>query len=269
MIDTHCHLTYEGLYERVEDVVSAAQAHGVDRMISVGTNPADAERAHGLSQRFDSVYATVGLHPSAAAEFVETADAQATLQSEMRRLMAEPQVVALGELGMDKHYYQPDEATQRRVLDWQLEVAHETDLPLIVHNRETTHELLEILRDSGIAPERFVFHCFAGTRIELDAILGFGAMVSLTGLVTFNSARQLAEATDSIPVDRLMLETDAPYLTPHPHRSIRPNEPKFVPLVAEFLANRRDVPIGDFKARCDANAERFFFRLQPATSEAS
>ncbi|MGB0767001.1 MAG: TatD family hydrolase [Phycisphaeraceae bacterium] len=257
MIDTHCHLTYNGLHERIDEVLRAAEAAGVDRMISVGTTPADAETARALSKRFDGIYFTAGLHPHYAEGYAD----KAALQQALLEKLADPRCVAIGEMGLDRHYPDPPFDLQRRVFDWQLELASNTDRfpgPIVIHNREATDDTLAVLRASGIDPARFVFHCFTGTADELDAILAYGAMVSLTGIVTFNSAKPLAEASDRIPLERLMIETDSPYLTPAPHRKVRPNEPRYVAEVARFLADRRGQSLDDFTAAVDANAERFF-----------
>lgn len=261
MIDTHCHLTYDGLYERVDDVIDSAQQAGVDRMISVGTTPADAEKARALAHRKPNVYFTAGLHPHYAQDYTD----KAALLDALREKLADAKCVALGEMGLDRHYPDPPFDLQQRVFDWQLELAaDESNLrddlrgAIIIHNREATDDTLAMLRASGIAPSRFVFHCFTGSANELDQILAFGAMISLTGIVTFPSAKDLATATDAIPLDRLMIETDAPYLTPAPHRKIKPNEPKYVANVASFLADRRGLSPADFVAAVDANATRFF-----------
>ncbi|MCC6581519.1 MAG: TatD family hydrolase [Phycisphaeraceae bacterium] len=258
MIDTHCHLTYEPLLGRVEDVVAQAKRAGVDRMISVGTSPDDARLALGLTRRFDNIWSTVGVHPHYSDKWLDRGAVDAVIDE----LAAEPRVVALGEMGLDRHYPDPPMEVQCRALSWQLEAAHRhAQLPIIIHNREATDETLAILRDSGLAPSRFVFHCFTGRLDELEAILAFGAMVSFTGITTFPSATYIADAAARMPLDRIMIETDSPYLTPEPHRKVRPNEPKYVADVAAFIARRRDMAPADFVATVDANADRFF-RLQ-------
>jgi len=257
MIDTHCHLTYDGLHERVDQVLADAADAGVDRMISVGTTPADAERARALSQRKTNVYFTAGLHPHYAEQFTD----KAALLDALREKLADDKCVAIGEMGLDRHYPDPPIDIQRRAFEWQLELASDVANfrgPVVIHNREATDDTLAVLRNAGVAPERFVFHCFTGTADELDAILGFGARVSFTGIVTFNSAKALAQASDRVPIDRLMIETDSPYLTPEPYRKVRPNEPRYVADVARFLADRRGMTLDEFTAVVDANAERFF-----------
>lgn len=256
MIDTHCHLTYKGLHERADAVIAAAAEQGVDRMISVGTTPADAERARALSHRKPNIYFTAGLHPHYAEQFTD----QSMLLDALRDKLNDERCVAIGEMGLDRHYPDPPFDTQLRVFQWQLKLAADGafDGPVVIHNREATDDTLAVLRSSGIAPGRFVFHCFTGGADELDAILAFGAMVSFTGIVTFGSAKALAEASDRVPIDRLMIETDSPYLTPEPHRKVRPNEPRYVADVARFLAHRRGMPLDEFTAAVDTNAERFF-----------
>lgn len=270
MIDTHCHLTFEGLIEQVDDVLSRAAAAGVDRMISVGTTPADAQRALDLSTRYEQVFATVGVHPGYA-DRVTDMDA---IADDYRRLIAHPRVVAFGEIGLDRHWSDPPFDLQRRTFAWQLEFVNQLDAqgpaagggkPIIIHNRKATDDVIAMIRESGLPGERFVFHCFTGTRDELDKLLDLGAMVSFTGVVTFQSAQEVAACAAATPLDRLMVETDSPYLTPAPHRKVFPNEPRFVRDVARFIAARRGMDEHEFIEVMDANAKRFF-RLPPPVS---
>lgn len=261
MIDTHCHLTYDGLHERVDEVIAAAKAEGVDRMISVGTTPEDAEKAVALARRFDNVFATAGLHPHHAGRVADFALPKAAL----RALAEHPRVVALGEMGLDRHYPDPPMAAQREAFAMQLELLKEAEasgskLPGvgIIHNREATDDTLAMIADHDVAGSRLVFHCFTGSVAEVEQILAIGAMVSFTGITTFKGAANVAEASDRVPLERLMIETDSPYLTPAPHRKVRPNEPKYVRHVAAFLAARRGMALDDFVEAVDANAERFF-----------
>ena len=256
MIDTHCHLTYKPLYDRIEAVLHAADEAGVDRMISVGTCPDDAQLAVALAETYSHIYATAGVHPHYAAKWME----DDRLERMLGRLLDHPRVVAMGEMGLDRHYGDPPLEVQRSVLRRQLDVAGQIreTMPIVIHNREATDEVLAELRRSKLAPHRFVFHCFTGNSEELAAILQFGAMVSFTGIVTFGNARQLSQDAATVPIDRIMVETDSPYLTPEPHRKHRPNEPRFVPFVAEHLASQRGMKADIFVAKVDANAERFF-----------
>ena len=261
MIDTHCHLTYDGLYERVDQVVTRAHEAGVDRLITVGTTAADAHQAADLAQRYENVFATVGFHPHYADQCTD----RDMVGQTFAQLLARDKVVALGEMGLDLHYDDPPLDVQMRALQWQLECADElaAHLPVIIHNREATDQTLALLRACGIPGPRFVFHCFTGSAAELDAILESGAMVSFTGIVTFKNAAPLAACAAAVPIDRLMIETDSPYLTPHPHRKVHPNEPCYVVDVARFLAEQRQMKLEEFVELTDANAERFFSLKQP------
>lgn len=261
VIDTHCHLTFPELNDRLDDVLAAARDAAVDRMISIGTTPTSSHHAAELAATYSRVFATAGVHPHEAAKHHD----RNALLDPIRQTLHRPGVVALGEMGLDTHYPDPPIEDQRRVFQWQLELAAEHPaLPVVIHNRKATDNTLTMLRDTGLPGERFVFHCFTGTPAEIDAILDFGACVGFTGIVTFKSAGDVAEASDRVPLERLFIETDAPFLTPEPHRKVRPNEPRYVPHVAEFLAARRGMPIADFTAAVDANAERFF--ALPATT---
>ena len=264
MIDTHCHLTYNGLYERLADVLQAAAAAGVDRMISVGTTPDDALRACEIAQRHSQIYFAVGLHPHYALQWP---DDQAVAQS-IRSLSQHPKCVAIGEMGLDRHYPEPPIEDQKRSFESQLRVISELDdshpkadgskRAIIIHNREATDETIAIIRASGLPGDRFVFHCFTGSDDELSKILDLGAMVSFTGVVTFKNAASLAVSAKRVPADRIMIETDSPYLAPEPHRKVRPNEPRYVADVARFLAEVRSEMAAAFIEQVDRNAVRFF-----------
>lgn len=255
MIDTHCHLTFRGLHDRLDEVLAGAAEAGVDRMIDVGTTPDDARQAHQLAQQHAHVFSTVGLHPL----HVDECDDRAALESALHELIDQPNVVALGEMGLDKHYDEPPLADQRERFQWQLELAAQyPHKPIIIHNRKATDETLAMLREAGFAGDRYVFHCFAGEPEEARKILDFGAMISFTGIVTFKNAKGVAQAADLVPWDRIMVETDAPFLTPEPHRQIKPNEPRYVANVAHFLAERWNIKTAEAIAAFDANAERFF-----------
>ena len=255
MIDTHCHLTFRGLNERLDDVLAGAEEACVDRMISVGTTPADARHAYEIAAQHEHVFSTVGLHPL----HVDECDDRAAFEAAVRELIEKPEVVALGEMGLDKHYDEPVLEEQRPRFAWQLEMAADyPDKPIIIHNRKATDETLAMLREAGFSGERYVFHCFAGGPDEARKILDFGAMISFTGIVTFKNAKGVAEAADLVPLDRIMAETDAPFLTPEPHRQVKPNEPRYVVHVAEFLAERWGKKTAEVTAAFDANAERFF-----------
>lgn len=259
MIDTHCHLTSKGLCHRVDQVVQSARDAGVDHMICIGTDPDDARLALSFARKFGMVSCTVGLQPHDAHKWTDRVE----LVDAITEIASQPQVVALGEMGLDKYYADPPLADQQRVFEWQLQMAAEcvgriSELPIVIHNRQATDLVIELIKSVGLPGSRFVFHCFTGTAEELDKILAFGAMVSFTGVITFKNSDALAAASDKVPLDRLMVETDSPYLTPEPHRKIKPNEPRFVVEVAGFIARRRDLSFEVMEKILDDNARRFF-----------
>ena len=254
MIDTHCHLTFPQLHERLDAVLDGAREAGVDRMICVGTTPADADHARSLAETHDAVWFTAGVHPHYA-DRVEPDQLD-----ELHNLAAHPRCAAVGEMGLDYHYDDPPPRRQHRLLEAQLEaiVDRGIGLPIVIHCRKAVDDTLAMLRGSGLPGERFVFHCFTEPPADARRVLDFGARISFTGIVTYKNAPEVRESADLVPDERIMVETDAPYLSPEPHRKVRPNEPKLVPATARYLAERRKQTFDDFVARCDANADHFY-----------
>lgn len=255
MIDTHCHLLHAGLGERVEWVVADARAAGVRGLITIGTTSDDSVRGLALAQRFDDVWCSAGIHPLHADEPIDW-DA-------IRSVGAHPRCVAWGELGLDNHYKEPPREQQRAVLEEQLRRIigwREEGLakPIVVHCRRAVGDLLPVLRASGLPCDRFVFHCFTEGPDDARRVLDFGAWISFTGVATFKGAPEVAEAARLVPDDRILCETDAPYLSPEPVRGERPCRPAFVMHTARFLAALRGRPFAEFEREVDANARRFF-----------
>jgi TatD DNase family protein len=246
--DSHCHLPYEGL-EDVDAVVADAMAAGVDRMISVGTDAAQSRAAIDAAAGNERVWATVGLHPHDAIQGVDTITA----------LLSEARVVAVGECGLDYHYDHSPRDVQRSAFAAQIQLAHQHDLALVIHTREAWSDTFDILRAERV-PERTVFHCFTGGADEARAALELGAHLSFSGIVTFKGAADVREAAALCPPDRLLVETDSPYLAPQPHRGKR-NVPAYVPLVGAGVAAAQGVDVGDVELVTAENAVRVF-RLQ-------
>lgn len=255
MIDTHCHLTSRVFAGREREVVAAAEAAGVRSMITISVGSADAERALALASADARVFCSAGVHPLHCDEPIDW--------EVLRRVGTHPRCVAWGELGLDRHYPTPTFAAQRAVLEAQLGrlaawTAEGLAKPIVVHSRKAVADLLPILAASGLPRERLVFHCFTEGPDAARAVLDFGASISFTGVVTFRNAPEVAEAAALVPLDRLMIETDSPYLTPEPHRTVRPNEPRLVGLVAARLAELRRIDPVEMERILDANAVRFF-----------
>jgi len=251
LIDSHCHLTYEPLAKMLDGVLARAAAAGVSNCITIGTHLADIQGALDVAGRYAHIFASAGLHPHEAGK---TPDGW---EVELRRLAGNPRVVALGEVGLDYHYDFAPRDVQRRVFEEQLAIAVELQRPVVIHCREAHADVLDVLSQFPRVP-RIVFHCFTGTVAQAREILDRGWWISLTGVVTFKNPGELADVARLLPGERFMVETDSPYLSPEPVRSVRPNEPAHVVHVARRIAELRGEPFEDLAARTRANTIRFF-----------
>ena len=223
--DNHCHLHHrDATAQEIAASVSAARAAGVERMITVGCDVADSVAALAVTVDHPQVLATAGVHPHEAAGGIEG----------LEGLLAEPAVVAVGECGMDLFYEHSPRDIQREVFAAQVALAHSHDLALMIHTRDAWDDTFEILAAEGV-PERTVFHCFSGGPAEARRCLDVGAMISFSGIITFKTAGDVRDAAALCPPDRMLVETDSPFLAPVPHRG-KTNEPQWVPLVGEALA---------------------------------
>lgn len=261
MIDTHCHLLGDGLRDRTPAVLAEARSAGVDAVITIGTTTADSLASAALADVHPNVWFTTGIHPLHAED--------PRSWDEWTRAAEHPRCVAWGELGLDRHYARPEPAVQRAVLEAQLERIgawhrERPAKPVVVHCRRAVADLLPVLGASGLDPARFVFHCFTEGPADARAVLDFGAMISFTGVVTFRNAPEVAESARLVPIDRIMCETDAPWLPPEPVRGVRPCTPAMVMHTARFLSALRGEPWDRFEAAVDANARRYF-GLPPGT----
>ncbi len=227
-VDSHCHLEAG---EAAEQAVVEARAAGVTRLVVVGTDHERSVEAVEIARAHRGVWATAGVHPHDATEGIEGVEA----------LLAEPEVVAVGECGLDYHYDHSPRQTQREVFAAQVAIANQMDMALVIHSREAWDDTFAVLRDEG-TPVRTVFHCFTGGVDEARTALDLGALLSFSGIVTFPSAGDIREAAALCPLDRLLVETDSPYLAPVPHRG-EPNRPALVPVVGESVAAARGVPV--------------------------
>ncbi|MBP7746731.1 MAG: TatD family hydrolase [Phycisphaerae bacterium] len=260
LIDTHCHLTSPGLVEQVDVVLARAAEAGVKRLILVGVNVADAQAAAVLLANRPALYLVAGIHPHEAGRC--DADSWTALTNLLRgaRLPADvcARIVGVGETGLDWHYDFAPRARQEEVFEAHLALAVALQLPIVIHARESEARVCEILAGHPQLADRVVWHCFsAGTDIARRA-LDLGGHFSFTGVVTFKNANTIREAASYVPLERLMLETDAPYLSPEPLRKVRPNEPALLVHTARRLAELRGVDFETLAAATTATAVRFF-----------
>lgn len=253
LIDSHCHLdrldlsAHEGSLDKA---LAAARARGVERFLCIGVSTANAAAVKSLAERYTDVYCTIGVHPLDTA--TDTVPALSWLLEELNH----PRVVAIGETGLDYHY-QPEAAQlQQESFRLHLEAAQITGKPVIVHTREARADTLGLLREADL-PQAGVLHCFTEDWPTAAAALDMGFYISLSGIVTFRNADSLRDVARRVPADRLLVETDAPYLAPVPHRG-KPNLPEYVRDVAEFIAQLRGVSYETITSQTGANFQRLF-----------
>lgn len=256
MIDTHCHLTFPDFRDSVADVLADAAAAGVTGMITISTTTQDCLTALEIARAHPNVWCTAGVHPSYS-------DQTPHVWENLRKVADDPKCVAWGELGLDNHYKDPPRPLQDAVLAEQLGYIESwrregIDKPVVIHCREAFEDLLPVLKRSSLDRSKYVFHCFTGTAAEARMVLDFGAMISFTGVVTYSNAPEVREAAKLVPADRIMVETDAPFLSPVPHRGKRPCKPAWVRHTAEALAELRGVPFDVFHQQINQNTKRFF-----------
>jgi TatD DNase family protein len=244
-VDSHCHVQLAS--EAADAVIGRARDAGVAGMVVVGTDLASSRSAVELATRHDDVRATVGLHPHDASRFEAEWD-------DLVALARDPSVVAVGETGFDFHYRHSEPVEQESAFRAQIRLAHETDRTLVIHSREAWDDTFRVLADES-APPRTVFHCFTGGPDEARRAADLGAHLSFSGIVSFPAADDVRAAAAAVPLERLLVETDAPYLTPVPHRG-RENEPAFVPLVGAALAVAIGRPDIEVAAATTATAQR-------------
>ena len=253
LVDTHAHLTMAQFAADLPAVLDRAAAAGVTTVVCVGVDLPSSREAIDLAQRHQGVVAAVGVHPN------EAADLPAGWLEELRALTRMPRVVAVGEIGLDYYRQRTERPRQQELFRSQLQLARELGLPVVVHNREADADVAEILMEwaGGLPPQhpRGVLHCFSGDLPLLQRCVAAGFYVSFAGPITFRNARGAAQIVAAAPRDRLLVETDAPYLAPHPHRGKR-NEPAYVRLVAERMAELRNESLDDIAAATSGNAAR-------------
>ncbi len=251
-VDSHCHLNYKGLVEDQQGVLERARAAGVSRMLNISTRASEWDAVIAVAERERDVMASVGIHPHEADVHpdVETA----TLVEKARH----PRVIGIGESGLDYYYDHSDRARQRDSFRNHVAAARDTQLPLIVHTRDAEEDTFEILAEEmGKGAYPALIHCFTASRDFAERVLALGLYISISGIVTFKNAKDLQEAARAIPLDRLLIETDSPFLAPVPHRG-KPCEPAYVADTARFLAGLRGEPLELLAEATTTNFYRLF-----------
>jgi TatD DNase family protein len=252
LIDTHAHLVFEPLINDIDAVLQRSIDAGVTRWINVGTNIEENKKSITLAEKYDNLYTAVGIHPHGAKDI--TADSLA----ELEKLARHQKVVALGETGLDFHYNFSEPVIQKELFKMHLLLAAKLNLPVIIHSRQAFDDTVAILERWGTGVEKVVFHCFTGTADQAKVILDKGWYISFTGVVTFKNANDVREAAKVVPLDRIMLETDCPYMTPEPMRKQKVNEPALMIHTAKFLADLKGVTFEELAAVTTTTARIFF-----------
>jgi len=252
LVDTHCHLTFDELARDIDAILARSIAAGVTEWITVGTDLLECQKSIELAERFDGMYAAIGIHPH------DAKDVTADVIQELRKLAQHKKVVAIGETGLDYHYDFSPREEQKRVFAEQLKIAAEFRLPVIIHCREAFDETMEILDQHGTTIEKVVFHCFSGSSEQAKIVLDKGFYISFTGVVTFENAEKPRRVANMVPLDRLMLETDCPYMSPEPMRKQKVNEPALMIHIARFLAELKQMDFEDFAKAVTATSKAFF-----------
>ncbi len=251
LIDSHCHLDFPDFAEELDDVVARAEAAGLGRMVTICTRVRKFPQVLEVAERFENVFCSVGTHPHNAHEELDIST------QEIVALTNHPKVVAVGEAGLDYFYQKEHANAQAEGLRNHIKVARETQLPLVIHSRDADEDMVEILtHETGEGAFPFVLHCFSSGRALAEAGVKLGGYVSLSGILTFKNSQEIRDIAADVPMDRLLVETDAPYLAPTPYRGKR-NEPSYVVETAKVLAETKGVSVDEIWQATTNN----FFRL--------
>jgi len=250
LVDSHAHLQWVSFNRDRKEVIGRAREFGVKYIVNIGFDVDSSRKAVELAERYEGLYATVGVHPHNASQFSDDA------LNELRRLSRHAKVVAVGEIGLDYYRNRSPRNTQKRVFEAQLGLAEELGLPVVVHDREAHMEILEILSGFEGSLEG-VIHCFSGSREMAERCVRYGFYISFAGPVTFPNSRRLQVIARWIDLSKILLETDSPWLAPQERRGKR-NEPAFLPFIAKKIAKLKGIPVDELGEATTRNAKDFF-----------
>ena len=249
MIDTHSHINFEDYKENFEDFLNDIKSNEIEKVIIPGVEPSSFNEILSLCNEYEMLYGAIGIHPS---EF-QTYNQE--VEEIIYRLIKNSKIVAIGEIGLDYHYGFDLKEEQKNILRKQLTIAEETKLPVIIHDREAHEDIFKILQEYKLS--NVIFHCFSGNSAFAERCIEKGYYIGIGGVVTFKNAKELKESTKIIPLDRILLETDAPYLSPAPYRG-KINTPAYLKYIAQEIANIKEINIEEVKEQTTINAKRIF-----------
>ena len=251
LVDSHCHLNFPDFREDLDDVVKRARDNGVGVMQTICTEMAEFDEVYGITERYKDIYCSVGVHPndSGATDVVSA--------EELLTKTALPNVIGIGETGLDYHYERSDKDTQKKSFREHIKASRESGLPVIIHSRDADEDTVEILKqEMSEGYFKGLIHCFTSSKYLADESIKLGLYISLSGIISFKNATSIREAVMDVPMDRLLVETDAPYLAPIPHRGKR-NEPSFIKHTNKILAELKQIP----EESCATITTKNFFTL--------
>lgn len=250
LIDSHAHLDKEDFDLDREYIIEHLETNGIELVVNVGADMESSRESVKLADKYHNIYAAIGVHPHSAKDMTEDC------LEELEKLSKNPKVVALGEIGLDYHYDYSPRDIQKKVFRDQIKLAKKLDLPIVVHSRQADEDTLEILKEEK-ENLRGIMHCFSSDRAMMKEYLDLGFFISLAGPVTFKKTEELKEVAKLVPIDKLLVETDAPYLAPTPYRGKR-NEPIYVKYTAALIAELKGMTIEDLTLQTNMNTKEIF-----------
>lgn len=251
LIDTHAHLDFPRFDKDREEVIKRAIESGITTIVNIGSSMTSSRNSVELSRRYDKIYSVVGIHPHNADSF------NLNVSKKLKKLSQNKKVVGIGEIGLDFHYDNSPREKQKQAFRAQLRLAKSLDLPVVIHTRDADQETLEILKEENATELGGIMHCFASDKKMAKEILDLGFYIAFGGLITFNNLEDLREVVKEVPINKIIVETDAPYLTPDPYRGKR-NEPLYVKYIAEKIAEIKDLSLEEVAEITTKNAKKVY-----------
>tara|TARA_X000001036_G_scaffold275498_1_gene255811 strand:- start:2240 stop:3016 length:777 start_codon:yes stop_codon:yes gene_type:complete len=256
IIDSHCHLTYEPMYSSLDETIKKANSEGIKYLLTISTEDKGFNNILKIVENYSSVYGTYGIHPHEAKKHKEI-----KLNHIVEKVKKNKKIIGVGETGLDFYYNHSEKKDQITSFSEHIKASQITDLPLIVHTRSAEEETLKILKEFIQKKDfKILIHCFTGTRDFAFKLLDIGAYISASGVVTFKKSRELAETFKSIPADKILVETDSPYLSPEPLRG-KPNQPSYITHTVKFLSNLKNISYEKFSETTTQNFFKLFGKL--------
>jgi len=253
IIDSHCHLDYQSLYSQLDDVISRAELNKIKYLLTISTNVNSFEKIKIIIEKYKNIFGTFGIHPHETKNFTNL-----NINEIKKFLNNDKKIIGIGETGLDFYYTHSDKEIQKKIFEVHINAAKELNLPVIVHSRNAEKETYEIIRNAKREGNvKFLIHCFTGSENFAKKLLDLDCFISISGIITFKNSSNLIDAVSAIPIEKLLVETDSPYLAPVPYRG-KPNEPSFIKYTVEKLANIKNISIEEVEKNTTKNFLKLF-----------